>query len=107
MNVRVDRIRAVREQLGWSQRELGRITGLGDTQISRYEGGRTEPSAENLGIIAEKLDVSVDYLLGRTDDPRGMYGDGVITEEEQEMLQAYRSKGWLGVLRLVTDHLSK
>ena len=33
----------------------------------RYENGTSEPTLENLKKIADVLDVSVDYLLGRDD----------------------------------------
>ena len=35
----------------------------------RYEYGEREPSASVLRDIADYFDVSVDYLLGRTDNP--------------------------------------
>lgn len=42
---------------------------LGITQPSyiRYENGTSEPKLETLVKIADIFDVSVDYLLGRTD----------------------------------------
>jgi transcriptional regulator with XRE-family HTH domain len=107
MRLRIDRLRALREQRGWSQRELGRISGLGDTQISRYEHGSTDPSSENLAILADHLNVSTDYLLGRTDNPRGTLGDGEISEDEQLMLKIYRSEGWVGIIKLVGERLTK
>lgn len=36
----------------------------------RYESGDTCPSLESLVKIADYLDCSVDYLLGRTDNPK-------------------------------------
>lgn len=38
--------------------------------ISRYETGEREPGIEELIKIADFFNISVDYLLGRTDDPR-------------------------------------
>lgn len=57
------------------QRKLGKLTQkqmaekLGITQPSyiRYENGTSEPKLETLVKIADIFDVSVDYLLGRTD----------------------------------------
>ena len=37
--------------------------------ISRYETGTREPSISELVRIADYFNVSVDYLLGRTDKP--------------------------------------
>lgn len=38
--------------------------------ISRYESGEREPSIADLIRLADYFNVSVDYLIGRTDDPR-------------------------------------
>lgn len=37
--------------------------------VIRYEGGQMRPSLDNLIVLADLFSVSVDYLLGRTDDP--------------------------------------
>ncbi|MEH7271111.1 helix-turn-helix transcriptional regulator, partial [Bacillus toyonensis] len=39
------------------------------TTISNYETGYSSPSNEMLVVISDALKVSVDYLLGRSDDP--------------------------------------
>jgi transcriptional regulator with XRE-family HTH domain len=107
MALRTDRLRALREQHEWSQRELARLCGLGVTMINKYENGESDPSATNLQLIADQLDVSADYLLGRTDDPRGHVGDGQMNDEERAVLEAFRREGWPGILRLGADRLSK
>ena len=38
--------------------------------IAHYEAGRKQPSQQTLRYFADYFNVSVDYLLGRTDDPR-------------------------------------
>ena len=38
--------------------------------ISRYETGEREPGIAELIKIADYFHVSVDYLIGRTNDPR-------------------------------------
>lgn len=43
--------------------------GITQTQISDLENGKTTTSAEKLYALADYFDVSVDYLLGRTDNP--------------------------------------
>jgi len=107
MALRTDRLRALREQHGWSQRELARLSGLGETQISKYEAGQSDPLATNVKLIAEQLGVSVDYLLGVSDDPRGQFGQGELSSEERELLEVFRRDRWPGVMRLMADRLSK
>jgi transcriptional regulator with XRE-family HTH domain len=64
------RIVAAREQLGWSQRELVRVSGVGQNNLSVLEQGK-KPSvrADTVVRLAEALGVPADYLLGLTDDP--------------------------------------
>jgi transcriptional regulator with XRE-family HTH domain len=105
--LRTDRLRTLREQHGWSQRELARVCGLGETQISKYESGQSDPSSTNVKIIAQALEVSIDYLLGASDDPRGQFGQGELSAEERELLGAFRQDRWSGVMRLMADRVPK
>ena len=52
-----------------SQVFLGMELGMSQNTISRYETGAREPSNDELIAIADYFDVSIDYLLGRTDRP--------------------------------------
>jgi transcriptional regulator with XRE-family HTH domain len=70
MEILGKRIVAAREQIGWSQRELVRISGVGQNNLSVLEQGK-KPGvrADTVVRLAEALGVSADYLLGLTDDP--------------------------------------
>lgn len=60
-----NRLRSARRAAGYSQIRLGEICGLKDTlAIWKYENGKYYPQVEHL--IADTLNVSIDYLLGRT-----------------------------------------
>ena len=50
-----------------TQREVAKRLGISQPSYIRYENGKAEPSLENLVKLADLFDVSVDYLLGRTD----------------------------------------
>ena len=58
-----DRVKALRNEQGWSQSELAELVGANPAQISRYENGRITPSADALARLAETFGVSCDYLL--------------------------------------------
>jgi transcriptional regulator with XRE-family HTH domain len=103
--LRVDRLKTTRERHGWSQRELGRMCGFEETLISKYERGEVDPSSSTIKLIAQNLDVSIDYLLGITDEPHGFHGSGELNEEEKAVLYALRRDGWRGVGRLLVEHL--
>jgi transcriptional regulator with XRE-family HTH domain len=101
------RLRLLREKHGLSYRELAILCGLGETQVYKYERGDNEPSALSLKLIAKKLDVSVDYLLGLTDDPKSHYSSNEITDQEKDVLEAFRHDGWAGIARLGVEKLAK
>jgi|RhiMetdeSRZDD1v2_1073273.scaffolds.fasta_scaffold2195038_1 transcriptional regulator with XRE-family HTH domain len=63
------RVRQRREHLGWSQTALAEQTGIPTPNLSRIEHGRQSIYIARLVDLAEALQVSTDYLLGRTDDP--------------------------------------
>lgn len=107
ITINTERLRKARERLGWSQRELARQSGINEVQIGRYEKAQADPSATYLAIIAEKLEVSMDYLAGLTDDPRGHLGDGQLTDDEQELVEAFRRGGYGAVMRLLADRFEK
>ena len=50
-----------------TQADLGTIIGLGPGAIGNYERGEADPSLEHLTKMADFFEVSIDYLLGRTD----------------------------------------
>ena len=67
------RIRALRKSVGLSQNKWGKLMGLPQSSINRYEQGQSTPSAKTLRWYAAYFDVSMDYIYGRTDDPHGAY----------------------------------
>lgn len=64
------RLKAFREQNGWTQQKLGEMLSVSDATINRYEKGLRSPDPEMLEKFADIFNVSVDYLLGRVDDPK-------------------------------------
>ena len=66
-----DRIRELRKANNWTQQELADKLGLDRTTISKWERqGGSEPDNTTLVKVADIFNVSVDYLLGRVDDPK-------------------------------------
>lgn len=104
---RSDRLRRLREQNGWSQRELARRCGFSDALIRNYEGGKVDPSATYLKVMADQFGVSTDYLLSATDDPQGHMGSDLIDHDEQVVLETFRRDGWLGLARLGMERLTE
>lgn len=62
-----DRLKQLRLQKNITQEQLAKHLGIPRSTYSNYEYGNREPDANTLNKIADYFDVSVDYLLGRTD----------------------------------------
>ncbi len=65
-----NRLKEARDLKDISQGELANRSGLQPSAISHFETNARKPSFENLKKLADALDVSTDYLLGRVDEPR-------------------------------------
>ena len=63
------RIRDLREDRDMTQAQMGRILACSQRVYSNYERGDLDIPTAVLIRLADYYDVSVDYLLGRTDNP--------------------------------------
>jgi HTH-type transcriptional regulator, competence development regulator len=64
-----DRIRELREERNWSQREFAKRVGINYSVVNRIELGKRNVEDHELAKIADVFGVTTDYLLGRTDNP--------------------------------------
>lgn len=64
------RIKELRKSRGISQVRMAMDLHTTQNTISRYENGEREPGIKELIAISNYFGVSVDYLLGLTDDPK-------------------------------------
>ena len=62
------RLKELRRTKGISQLKLALDLNTNQNTISRYETGEREPGINELILIADYFNVSVDYLLERTND---------------------------------------
>lgn len=62
------RIRKLRLERHLTQDYLSRKLGFPQTTYTQYENGKTIPTTLKLLVIAQYYHVSIDYLVGRTDD---------------------------------------
>lgn len=73
-NIFLGRVRTAREYRGLTQGELAERAGLQPSAISHFETGTRKPSFDNLRLLADTLDVTTDYLLGRVEEFKAMAG---------------------------------
>jgi transcriptional regulator with XRE-family HTH domain len=64
-----ERLRIARELRKLSQAELAVKADLQPSAVSHFESGRRSPSFQNLKGLADALQVTTDYLIGRADQP--------------------------------------
>ena len=63
------RLRELRKQQNITQLKLAMDLGLNQNAVSRYEPGEREADYKTLILLADYFNVSIDYLLERTDNP--------------------------------------
>lgn len=72
------RVKQLREEKGISQAKLAQDIGVTYGAVGNWESGTREPKFETVIKIADYFGVSIDYLLGRTDDPN-MASDVIVS----------------------------
>lgn len=83
-----DMIRKYRTEKGLTQKKLGELCGIADSNIRKYESGNQNPKIETLQKIADALDIPVNHLLA---------GKIITGDELKEKLSEY------GLTHLVPD----
>lgn len=74
------RLSKLRRDSGLTQNELSKRLNISRATYAQYEIGRREPDIETIQKLASFFNVSIDYIVGRVDNPRG-----VLTEVEREL----------------------
>jgi len=92
----MNRIRELRKQKDLTMKDLGNQIGVSESTVSLYENEKRQPDQDTLLRIADYFQVSIDYLLGRTDvQCIAMQSDQVlnasVTDEEMALLGYFRS----------------
>lgn len=64
------RLKELRKKKRISQLKLALDLNMNQNSVSRYENGVREADYATLIAFADYFDVSIDYLLGRTDNPK-------------------------------------
>lgn len=86
----MNRIKDLREDLDLKQTELAEKIGITQKALSNYETGRSEPSFDIIFKLSEFFDVSIDYLLCKTNNPSNDNFTEGMEEEDINELKHYR-----------------
>ena len=63
------RIRELRKEQGETQVQVANALGIAESHYQVYERGASLPNLENTWKLADHFGVSIDYLVGRTENP--------------------------------------
>lgn len=87
------RLKELREARNMTQEQLAKAIGEKQSTLAGWEGGRGFPRYTTLFKLAEYLEVSLDYLAGRSDVPTiAAQTDGklIISKHEKTLIVNYR-----------------
>ncbi|MEB4856129.1 helix-turn-helix domain-containing protein [Priestia megaterium] len=79
------RLTYLRKKKNVTQQKVADYLGITRPAYTAYEQGKRQPDYETLTKIADFFDVTVDYLIGRTDDPQ----EDSIKEDDDKVLDGF------------------
>lgn len=83
-----ERLKQLRTEKKLTQTDLANILNVKPTAISNYESGRNEPSYEKLEILSNYFNISLDYLLGLSDETFPISGN-IVDRDTFEFSNMY------------------
>ena len=86
-----NRLKELRKEKNLKQSEVAEKIELGRSTYANYEQGKRFPGKENLIALADFFEVSIDYLLGKSDNRQS--AEKIINKiyDDQELLDFYQS----------------
>lgn len=66
------RLKEQRQKYHMTQEDVGRLLGITTTQAGDMERGKTATTMPRLCLLCEHFNISADYLLGLTDEPKSL-----------------------------------
>lgn len=82
INLLKNRLRLLREEKELTQKELANIFSISDARYNQYETGKRTPDHEMLNNFADYFNVSLDFLLGRTDQRNNISSKEQLDHDE-------------------------
>ena len=89
------RLKEIRTQRKMTQQDISDKTGIPATSISHIEAGSRKPSLENFYKLIVVLNISADYILGRSKDMSALGVDPLVStlqklpEVERRMIEKF------------------
>lgn len=80
------RLFELRNEKDLSQRDMAKIMNVSQGTYNNWENSNTQPSIEQLIALAKFFDVSVDYLIGNSDN-FGTENGNILSDNQREILK--------------------
>lgn len=94
------RVKTLRKQKGWTQKELAEKISVRFPQLNKYECGLHAPPFDKLVMLAEALDTTVDYLLtGDLTETRPLHNLRLL--ERFKALEGFRNDAQEAIITLI------
>lgn len=84
----IKNLKKLRTEKGISQQTLASILGVSQQSINKYENHNVEPDISILAAMAEYFDTTIDYLVGKNDNPDLLESN--FSEYEKKLISKYR-----------------
>ncbi|MTI47974.1 MAG: helix-turn-helix domain-containing protein [Firmicutes bacterium] len=100
------RLKKLRLERNLLQKELARVLGVSNGAIGMWENGKRTPDYELLQNISEYFNVSLDYLIGKSNvrNPNTTYN---LTDKEKELLEKIKNDPEIYILFQDLQNASK
>ena len=84
-------LKALRDSLNMTQEEFGKSIGLAKSTYNNYETGVREPKSDFWIAIAQKYNVSIDYLMGlenpQNENQPAPTNEGELAEDDRRIIE--------------------
>ena len=100
-NIFGKRLKELRTTSKNSQSFVAQLINVSKTQISDIENGKTATTLEKICVLADYFNVSLDYLVGRSDDRQESTRPAEYSTEKEELISIFESLDEISKGRLV------
>lgn len=95
-----ERVKKLRKEKGWTQKQLGNKIGVTYAQLNKYEGGTNAPPIDKLHALASALETTIDYLVtGHLAENMPIYNTRLIQRFQE--LERFTSEDQETVIKLI------
>ncbi len=83
----IKNILSIAKEHGYTNKQLCELLGKNPSYITDWKNGKSKPKADELLILSKEFNVSLDYLLCKTDTPTNNIPD--LSEKQNELLNKF------------------